>query len=82
MTNPDLAKCGGCGVLTDATEPHCDRCGYPEGWAMVERGWTPPAPLRCEWFLLCENDATTTRPHPVLGAVPICARCNAKIEAL
>ncbi len=36
----------------------------------------------CEWFLLCEHPATTTRQHPILGAVPICDRCDAKVEAL
>ena len=36
----------------------------------------------CEWFALCDNPATKTRSHPVLGAVPICDRCDAKVEAL
>lgn len=36
----------------------------------------------CQWFAYCENKATTTRPHPVLGDVPICDRCNEKIRAL
>lgn len=31
----------------------------------------------CEWFLKCENDATTTVAHPVLGKVPSCSRCAA-----
>ncbi len=38
--------------------------------------------LGCKWFLLCENLATLTEPHPTLGDVPICARCHAKNEAL
>lgn len=29
----------------------------------------------CEWFARCVRRATTTRPHPILGDVPICAKC-------
>jgi len=36
----------------------------------------------CEWFALCTNPATKTRPHPILGAVPICDRCDARIARL
>ena len=36
----------------------------------------------CEWFLLCENPATTTMHHPILGDVPICQRCIDKINHL
>jgi hypothetical protein len=36
----------------------------------------------CEWVAICLREATTTRRHPILGDVPICARCDAKIEAL
>lgn len=36
----------------------------------------------CEWFALCENGATLTRSHPILGDVPICGRCDSKIERL
>lgn len=32
-------------------------------------------PQVCEWFALCENPATGTTPHPILGAVPTCDRC-------
>lgn len=39
-------------------------------------------PRECEWFAGCDNDATTTRSHPVLGPVPICERCQSKIESL
>lgn len=36
----------------------------------------------CQWFAMCQNLATTTRPHPTLGDVPICDRCNTKTDAL
>lgn len=32
---------------------------------------------QCEWFAMCDNLATGTIPHPVLGDVPICDRCRA-----
>lgn len=34
----------------------------------------------CQWFALCANPATDTQPHPVLGLVPVCARCKARAE--
>lgn len=39
------------------------------------------APL-CEWFAMCDREATTTLLHPVIGEVPCCARCAAKATAL
>lgn len=36
----------------------------------------------CEWWALCRNAATTVRPHSLLGGVPICARCDAKVARL
>lgn len=38
--------------------------------------------ILCQWFALCIRAATTTREHPVLGAVPICSECDAKIRRL
>lgn len=39
-------------------------------------------PVACRWFLRCENTAVTERSHPVLGQVPICKRCNDKLNAI
>jgi hypothetical protein len=36
----------------------------------------------CEWFAKCTNPANGLRDHPVLGQVPICQRCDDKIERL
>ena len=52
--------------------------------AEVEAEPGPPGRLLgpCMWFALCTNDATTTRPHPILGNVPICDRCDAKVDQI
>jgi hypothetical protein len=38
--------------------------------------------LQCDWFALCKNKATKTRSHPILVEVPICDRCDKKVERL
>jgi hypothetical protein len=37
--------------------------------------------MKCEYFLLCENEAEGTVANPVLGPVPCCKRCADKVEA-
>lgn len=37
---------------------------------------------KCQWFMLCTNEATETMDHPILGKVPICHRCKEKTEKL
>lgn len=36
----------------------------------------------CRWWALCDQDATHTLSHPILGEVPICDRCQTKYDAL
>jgi hypothetical protein len=31
--------------------------------------------MKCQFFLRCKNEATTTREHPILGTVACCVRC-------
>lgn len=38
--------------------------------------------ILCQWYALCTNLAATTREHPILGDVPICHRCNQKVDEL
>ena len=40
--------------------------------------WIESGQAMCEWFALCDHEATGTLPHPVLGDVPICDRCRAR----
>ena len=40
----------------------------------ISRDMKKPEHL-CQWSALCNNIATTTIQHPILGAVPCCARC-------
>ena len=34
----------------------------------------------CEWFALCDHPATLLVAHPILGDVPTCERCVAKLD--
>lgn len=43
--------------------------------AQAEAG-SKPAPQQCQWFLHCENPATTTQHHPILGDLHVCDRCK------
>lgn len=47
------------------------------GWCVL--AWSS-ADVTCRWFGLCENPATHNRNHPVLGDVPICGSCEARIS--
>jgi hypothetical protein len=50
---------------------------------MSRRRETRPEPAQlCEWWAMCANEATGTMPHPIIGDVPICDRCRAKVEQL
>jgi hypothetical protein len=47
-------------------------------------GIEQPLPEGCQWFAGCDNFANGVRPHPAFagGGVPICKRCNDKVERL
>ena len=34
----------------------------------------------CEWFALCDRPADGVVSHPILGWVPTCQRCAAKLD--
>jgi len=40
------------------------------------------AKLICRWFALCRREAVATEHHPILGEVPICRECAAKVARL
>lgn len=60
----------------------------PEQAALIAGEMGSEAPPMCEWFAGCNRVATTTRRGPtpngpsMYGDVPICARCDARIESL
>ena len=54
------------------------RSMQPNGGTVMTVSETPE-PVRCEWFALCPNEATTTVSHPILGDVPVCDRCVEKL---
>jgi hypothetical protein len=47
-------------------------------------GKEAPLPEGCQWFAKCDNFANGVRPHPAFAGdgVPICKRCDDKVNAL
>lgn len=39
-------------------------------------------PVACAWFAKCDHPANGLRDHPVLGQVPICQRCDDRVERM
>jgi hypothetical protein len=39
-------------------------------------------PAVCHWFALCDNPANGLRDGGPLGAVPICKRCDDKMDRI
>lgn len=56
--------------------------GTGRGNGTKDNGDREPVPLRCEWFLWCENTTVRAVRHPLLGAVPTCERCEAEHVSL
>ena len=48
----------------------------PRGTGARSRTFPDAESTRCQWFLLCDQTATGTTPHPVMGPVPTCDRCH------
>jgi len=71
-----------CHSLANATKAACAQRRYRNVVGIFEVPAAPAAPATCAWFLKCDKPATTTREHPTLGAVPICARCDVKVARL
>lgn len=70
------------GVVRHEHEHEAQHNEFPHEALIARAGDVPAtAPAPCEWFLLCANEATTTRPHPVLGDVPCCDRCAAFVDS-
>lgn len=66
---------------TPATDTHTTATAYAQERARYDRHAVVDDVDHgtCQWFALCDNQATTTVAHPVLGDVPICARCLARL---
>lgn len=73
------ATCGVTGVKPGCKRKRCPTCGGRGSIPIeIDAAGKVSEPGRCRWFLLCENEATTTVAHPVLGSVPCCGRCAAR----
>lgn len=69
----DQTHCPECGCPDDGTQTFCEGCGV----ALVD-----DHEIVCQWFARCDHRATRLRSHPVLDEVPICDRCDARVEAM
>ena len=51
-------------------------------YADLGGGNEPPEMAACVWFACCPNPANGLRDHPILGDVPICQRCDDRVEKM
>jgi ssDNA-binding Zn-finger/Zn-ribbon topoisomerase 1 len=79
------ANCGGCGRPTDATEPYCGHCGFPEGSEMVRRGWefapedprfTDPRYADPAYQAYCEEQEREHELEQQHGGKTRCPKCD------
>jgi len=52
-----------------------------DGSTMAEQVPLAVVPQVCSWFAACDYNAIDIEQHPILGGVPICARCRAHARA-
>jgi hypothetical protein len=74
-----LDGAAGFGVAIADSADHAARLmldGMPKRAEVVE-----VEAMTCEWFARCGQPAVALQPHPVLGQVPACARCEALANA-
>ena len=80
MTNEPIPGQAPGETRSEAINRWADEAGLPtlDQLAVASEHDQPiPFPPTCAWFALCDNPATGTLPHPILGDVLVCDRCRA-----
>ena len=77
-TSNPVADAGPPGRPAGSDASYCAVCGAEP----TVLGAEAEPDTTCQWYAACDNAATRTRPHPVLGEVAICDRCDALVASL